>query len=115
MEMSASKGSREAGQLLERIVGFRRVVLLKTKNTRAMLHVEANDQVQKTTGGTGESNCETKSLTQEKGQAPEPQWRGRGISSVVTEEDGGPPLRMDCASWQEDQEVSVMNSVLLLQ
>lgn len=36
MEMSASKGAREAGQQLEGIVGFRRVVLLEMKNTRAM-------------------------------------------------------------------------------
>lgn len=49
--MSASEGSREAGQQLEVTVGFRRVVLLKPKNTQAMFYTEQNDQIQGLTGG----------------------------------------------------------------
>lgn len=52
---------------MEVILGFRRVVLSKMKDTRAMFYAEGHDQVQGISEGKEERDCKTKSLGKEGG------------------------------------------------
>lgn len=68
---------------------FRRVVLSKMKDTRAMFYAKGHDQVQAVSEGKEEKDCKTKSLRKEGGWGPEQQRRGEGISCVLKERKAG--------------------------
>ena len=60
---------------------FRRVVLSKMKDTRAMFYAKGHDQVQAVSEGKEEKDCKTKSLRKEGGWGPEQQRTGEGNKS----------------------------------